>query len=231
MYNSKLNFKSSAFQCPYCGVYVKQKWYDIAKGMISERGLDYYEEFIPELHLSVCSKCGKYALWLNDSIIHPVGSIAPWPADGMPVSLKEDYLEARNVASISPKSACALLRLCLQKLLNYVGRNVRNIELGSINLIKEGRPQKLSDALWAVRATGPGAVPPGEISQRDNIETAITLFELINLIVESSVSRQREVSQFCRTFPKRKSARKSQARQKVRIEKREIIPTPTILYR
>jgi hypothetical protein len=231
MFSSKLNFKLDAFRCPHCGVYAKQKWHDLAKGVMSERGLDYYEGFIPGMHLSVCPKCRKNVFWLNDTIIYPAVSIAPWPTDDMPIQIREDFLEARNVLTVSPKAASALLRLCLQKLLNHLGRNGRNLDLGSIILTKKGSPQKLTDALWAVKAIGPGAVPPGEISPKDDIETATTLFELINLIVDASVSRQREVNRFYNMLPKTKSVRKRRAQAKIRTKKREIIPTPTILYR
>ena len=231
MFSSKLNFKSNAFRCPYCGVYSKQKWYDLAKGVMSDRGLDYYEGFIPEIHMSVCPKCHKNIFWLNDTIIYPAVSIAPWPIDNMPLQIREDFLEARNVLAASPKAASALLRLCMQKLLVHLGRNGRNIDFGSIILTKEGSPQKLTDALWAVKAIGPGAVPPGEISPKDNIDTAITLFELINLITEAAVSRQREVNRFYNTLPKRKSVRKRKTQARIITKKREIIPTPTILYR
>src|SRR4030042_5468530 len=109
MFNSQ-NFRAHTFQCPYCGGYAKQKWYNVAKGVMSEKGLDYYEGFIPELRLSICPQCNRYALWLNDTILHPALSNAPWPSETMPLTIKEDFLEARTVATTSPKAASALLR-------------------------------------------------------------------------------------------------------------------------
>jgi hypothetical protein len=230
MFSSKLDFKSNTFQCPYCGVYAKHKLYDMAKGIMSERGLDYYEGFVPELHLTICSKCDKFVLWLNDKIIYPTVSVAPWPSEDMPTNIREDFLEARNVLEVSPKSACAILRLCLHRLLDHLARSGREIDLSSIVLLRKGTPQKLTDALWAVKAIGPGAIPPAEISPKDDIRTAISLFELINLIVEATISRQREADQFYNMLPGRRTARRRQTRPKSRAE-REIIPTPTLLYR
>jgi hypothetical protein len=229
MFSSKLNFKSNYFQCPHCQAYVRQKWYDVGKGLISEKELNYCEEFMPELHFSVCSKCGRYALWLFDRMIHPAWSVAPWPATGMPEKIKQDFLEAREIVSDSPKSACALLRICLQKLLTYFGLNGRHTDLASLNIIRDGRSQRLTDALWLVRAIGPGTAKPGELCPRDTLETAINLFQLVNLIVESKTSPNIEVSQF--RVPSKKLVRRRRVRLRVVKKKREIIPTPTILYR
>jgi Domain of unknown function (DUF4145) len=230
MFNSP-SFKATAFQCPYCRRHAKQEWYNVAKGVMSKKGLDYYEGFISELHLSVCVQCNRYVLWLNDTIIHPALSIAPWPSEDVPLNIKEDFLEARIVATTSPRAACALLRLCLQKLMIHLGENGKNIELNIVNLVKKGLPNKFSAALLAVRAIGPGAEQPGKINLRDDVETAMALFSLINRIVESIASRQREINRLYPRLPKKKSARKRQRQKKTQIKKREIIPTPTILYR
>lgn len=232
MPNPALDFKANVFHCPHCGVYAKQDWYNIAKGKISEKGLDYYEGFISDLYLSLCSQCNRYSLWLNDKIIYPTLSIAPWPIEDMPLNVKDDFLEARAIANTSPKAAAALLRLCLQKLMSYLGENSKNLELDVSNLIKKGLPEKFRDALWAVRVIGVDAVRPGEISLKDDVDTAVALFNLINMIVESTISQQRRVSQLYTTLPNQGPVRKRQTRKKSRkSKKREVIPKPTILYR
>lgn len=232
MFNPKLDFRATAFHCPHCGAYAKQEWYNIAKGVISEKGLDYYEGFIPDLRLSSCSKCNRYALWLNDKIIYPALSIAPWPIEDMPLSVKDDFMEARGIVNTSPRAASALLRVCLQKLMGYLGESGRNTELDIDGLIKKGLPSKFRDALWSVRAVGPDAAPPGEISVKDDVDTAVALFNLINMIVEATISQQRKVNQLYTTLPNPKPAQKRRTRKKARKpKKREVIPKPTILYR
>jgi hypothetical protein len=238
MLNPKLDFRAHAFHCPHCGVYAKQDWYNIAKGVISEKGLDYYEGFIPDLRLSSCTKCSRYALWLNEKIIYPALSIAPWPIEDMPLSVKEDFMEARGIVNTSPKAAAALLRMCLQKLMSCLGESGRNAELDIYGLIRKGLPSKFRDALWAVRVIGPGAIPPGEISVKDDVDTAVALFNLINMIVEATISQQRKVNQLYTTLPNPKPPQKKRTRKKTKKPKRprqpgkrEIIPKPTILYR
>jgi hypothetical protein len=231
MPNPPLGFKAIVFHCPHCGVYAKHDWYNLAKGKISDRGLDYYEGFIPDLYLSLCSQCKRYSIWLDDKIIYPALSVAPWPIEDMPLSVKEDFLEARSIANTSPKAATALLRLCLQKLMRYLGESGKNLELDTAGLIKKGLPEKFRDALWAVRVIGVDAVPPGAISPKDDVDTAVALSNLINMIVESTISQQKKVDQLYTTLPNPKPARKRQSRRKRKSRKREVIPKPTILYR
>jgi hypothetical protein len=230
--NPKLDFKASAFHCPHCGVYAKQQWYNMAKAAISEKGLDYYAGFVRGLYLSMCSKCGKYALWLNEKILYPALSIAPWPIEDMPVNVKEDFLEARSIVNTSPKAASALLRIGLQKLMCCLGESGKNMEIDVSNLIRRGLPERFRDALRAVRVIGANSIRPNEISPMDDLETATALFSLVNMIVEATISQQRKVTQLYTSLPNPKPSQKRQTRKKARKRKKsEVIPKPTILYR
>jgi len=231
MFNSP-NSDARTLQCPYCKSYSKQQWYNVAKGVMSKKGLDYYEGFVPELLLSVCPQCNRYTLWLNDKMILPPMSIAPWPSERMPLNIKEDFLEARTVLAASPKAASALLRICLQNLMTHLGEKGRNIELDIANLARKGLPNNFISAMLAARVIGPTAVPPGKINSSDDVETAMTLFNLINMMSESTIQRQRKTNQlYPKTPGKRRKVKEKPIPKKNPIKKREIIPTPTILYR
>jgi len=229
-----MDFKAKEFSCPHCGFNTKHRWYYLAKGGISERGFNYYVGFVSDLHLSLCSQCSNFTLWLNEKIIYPNLSKAPLPIEDMPLEIKEIFLEAREIVHRSPRAASALLRLSLQELVKHLGETNRNLELAILNLIKKGLPDKFYDALWAVRAIGKKAIKPGVINYRDNIDTAITLFNLLNMLVESTISQQRKVNQLYTSIPKPEPIRKRKRVQKKKVKKakeREVIPKPTILYR
>jgi hypothetical protein len=230
-----LDFKANVFQCPHCGLSAKHEWHNIAKGVISENGISYYEGFVPDLYMSLCSQCNRYTLWHNDKIIYPALSFAPWPTEDMPLDIKDAFLEARSVVTSSPKAASALLRLCLQNLMIHLGENGKNLELNISNLIKKGLPKKFRDALRAVRAIGFDAVKPGEIHPKDDGDTAVALFNLINMIVETTISEQKKVNQLYTTLPNPKHVRKKKRTRKRKKrkpkKKEEVIPKPTILYR
>jgi len=232
--NLTLNFKKNIFQCPHCGISTKHEWYNLAKGKIAKNGINYYEAFIPNFYLSLCSKCKKYTVWLNDKIIYPDLSFAPWPTQDMPLDIKDGYLEARGVVTSSPKAASALLRMCLRNLMIHLGESGKNIELDISNLTKKGLPKKFHHALWAAGVIGAGATKPNEINLKDDVDTAIALFNLLNKIVEATISQQKKVKRLYTKLPKPKPARKKKRTRKrtKRTEKEsDVIPKPTILYR
>jgi len=232
--NLTLNFKKNIFQCPHCGISTKHEWYNLAKGKIAKNGINYYEAFIPNFYLSLCSKCKKYTVWLNDKIIYPDLSFAPWPTQDMPLDIKDGYLEARGVVTSSPKAASALLRMCLRNLMIHLGESGKNIELDISNLTKKGLPKKFHHALWAAGVIGAGATKPNEITLKDDVDTAIALFNLLNKIVEATISQQKKVKRLYTKLPKPKPARKKKRTRKrtKRTEKEsDVIPKPTILYR
>lgn len=234
MPNLTLNFKKNIFQCPHCGISTKHEWYNLAKGKIAKNGINYYEAFIPNFYLSLCSKCKKYTVWLNDKIIYPDLSFAPWPTQDMPLDIKDGYLEARGVVTSSPKAASALLRMCLRNLMIHLGESGKNIELDISNLTKKGLPKKFHHALWAAGVIGAGATKPNEINLKDDVDTAIALFNLLNKIVEATISQQKKVKRLYTKLPKPKPARKKKRTRKrtKRTEKEsDVIPKPTILYR
>lgn len=225
------NSGAPPLQCPYCKSYSKQQWYNVVKGVMSKKGLDYYEGFIPDLHLSICPQCNRYSLWLNDKILHPPMFTAPLPSERMPKSVREDFLEARTVVANSPKAASALLRLCLQKTMICLGEKGKNIELDIANLKRKGMPCNFISTMLDTRVIGSMAVPPGKISPSDDVETAMKLFNLVNKMIVSTIQHQRGIRKLHLKNAKKRRVSKKLTPKENPIKKREIIPTPTILYR
>ena len=229
-----LDFKIKAFNCPHCGTNTKHKWYYLAKGGITEKGFNYYVGFVPDLNFGLCSQCNNFTLWLNRKLIFPALSLAPKPTEDMPISVKKTFLEASKIVKSSPRAASALLRLSIQKLIKHLGEKSRNLETSVSNLIEKGLSNKFYDALLAVRILGKKAVKPGVINSKDDINTAIALFILVNMLVESTISQQRKVNQLYTSLPKPKPVKRKKRIQKKKtptVTKRAIIPKPTILYR
>jgi hypothetical protein len=229
-----LDFKAKAFSCPHCGTNTKHKWYYLAKGGITEKGFNYYVGFVPDLNFGLCVQCNNFTLWLNEKLIYPSLFLAPKPTEDMPISVKKTFLEARKIVEGSPRAASALLRLSIQKLIKHLGEKSRNLETAVSNLIEKGLSNKFYDALLAVRILGKKAVKPGVINSKDDINTAIALFILVNMLVESTISQQRKVNQLYTSLPKPKPVKRKkriQRKKTTTIKKRAIIPKPTILYR
>jgi len=193
-------FNKSGFHCPFCGAYAKQKWYacnPLGTGFLSS----FQNDVQNNLFVCLCSHCSRYSIWFREEKIYPISSSAPLPSEDMPEDVKEDYEEARSVVEVSPRSAAALLRLALQKLMIHLGESGKNLNDDIANLVKKGLPEKIQKALDAVRVVGNNAVHPGELDLRDDKETALALFDLLNMIVEVMITQPKKVDEIYKKLP------------------------------
>lgn len=187
-----------AFNCPYCGVKAQQDWHSIYYNVNS----DYFN--LNDFTSSRCSHCLKRTYWFVDKMIIPFGTTAPIPHVDMPETIIDDYNEARNIVNLSPRGAAALLRLSLQKLMVELGESGKDINKDIGSLVKKGLPEEIQQALDILRVIGNESVHPGELDLRDDQETALQLFELINFIVEERISRKKRISSLFSDLPESK---------------------------
>ncbi len=199
-------FKLEAFNCPFCNTYAHQKWYSGAGCNIN----DTYRTIshrIPDINFSCCMKCKKHAIWDSLNLIFPRTSLAPMPTENMPDNVKEDYQEARNLVSDSPRAAAALLRLALQKLTPHLGEKGEKIDDDIANLVEKGLPVKIQKALDTLRVIGNESVHPGQIDMKDNIEVATLLFSHLNTIVSVMITNPKEIDKLYEKLPETKRKR------------------------
>src|SRR4051794_33200182 len=100
-----------AFNCPNCMAYSEQSWSPLNTSQGS----------IPNFMVSQCVHCKNIAVWHHDSLIFPDRAAVPFPLPEMPDNVRADCDEARSVHARSPRSAAALLRLGIQKLMVHLG--------------------------------------------------------------------------------------------------------------
>jgi len=194
-----------AFNCPHCGAYSHQKWF-------STDDIDFYEDEIVLVEIeansyireriNVCARCGNYSLWVEGKMVYPQSS-APLPVDDMPSEVKEDFLEARNIVDPSPRAASALLRLALEKLVTkHLNSNGKDLNERIGNLVKQhGLPSKIQRSLDVVRVIGNNAVHPGSIDLKDDKKTAISLFNILNIIVEKMITEPQKIDEIYDNLP------------------------------
>ncbi|WP_338542794.1 DUF4145 domain-containing protein [Paenibacillus tundrae] len=186
------DYRSDKFSCPYCEVYTTQSWDDLFYG-----GSDGYFE-LAELAMCTCDHCFQRSYWYKSEMIIPVESYSkiPSPHQDMPIELVQDYEEARSIAPLSPRGAAALLRLVLEKLLTeLVGENSKGINDNIKLLVRNGLPQRVEQALDIVRVVGNNAVHPGKLDLKDDNHTTLTLFGLINFIVENQITQPKMLNE------------------------------------
>jgi hypothetical protein len=132
-----------------------------------------------------------------------IDSTIPLPHVDMPDELHKDYLEALRVYPMSPRAACALLRLLIQKLCKVLGGKGKHINDDIKEFVSIGLPHHIQQSLDVIRVIGNNAVHPGQINLDDNPKIAKDLFRLTNLIVEEMIGA-----------PKRQATYKQDAAEK-----------------
>ncbi len=188
-------FQSDGFNCPHCGAFAAQSWYIVKKH-------DKFSSYdVKELQINTCQRCFSNAFWLDEKMLYPVSSVAPLPSEDMPEDVEEDFTEARNIVNLSPRAACALLRLATQRLMIQLGEKGKNINDDIGNLVKKGLPEKMQKAFDSVRVIGNNAIHPGEINLKDDIKTAIALFGLINMIIDVMIIQPKKVEEIFNKIP------------------------------
>lgn len=193
-----------------------ERWADLmAKGRpFFEHSADakYGCEDVYNLHFARCYNCKDISIWIYDRLVWPQRGEGPDPNADLPDDVRTDYDEASTILDLSPRGAAALLRLCIQKLCKDLGEKGENINDDIKALVKKGLDVRLQQALDVVRVVGNNAVHPGLIDLRDDRATAETLFGLVNLIAEKTITEPKHVEEIYGSLPE--SARKA-------IEKRD----------
>ena len=182
------NFRTDAFNCPYCGAYAHQSWSENIRAVFGLGGAK-VSKGMSQLAVSSCKRCQEEAIWIKEQLVDPQRSSAPAPHPEMPDSVRSDYEEADAILNKSPRGAAALLRFAIQNLcveLKEKGKNL-NDDIGS--LVGKGLRTEVQQALDAVRVIGANAVHPLQMDLKDDHQTCGALFALINMIVEDCIAR------------------------------------------
>ena len=179
---------------------------EISGEVFSEKKEQICSDRLTNLFVSRCYSCDRLAVWVHENIAYPPVRNGEPPNADMPEDIRADYEEARAVISASPRSAAALLRLCIQKLCKHFGERGQNINEDIKNLVAKGLDLRIQQALDVVRVVGNEAVHPGQLDLRDDTQTAESLFRLVNLVVEKMVSEPNHIKSMFDKLPESKRA-------------------------
>jgi hypothetical protein len=160
-----------------------------------------HRRLVENIHISQCYSCKQITIWKYDTILFPKELYEVEANGDLAEDIRQDFDEARAVLDISPRSAAALLRLCIQKLclqLGYQGKDL-NADIGE--MVKAGLAPQVQMALDTVRVIGNESVHPGTMDLRDNRETATKLFSLVNRIAYDTITHPRELNQLYSSLP------------------------------
>lgn len=198
------------FTCPYsdCGTFALQYYGNLSRVDVSLGESTSTTRLLgkmPPVNVSKCEACGREAIYIGGQLSLPADSDAPPPAADLPQDCKLDYEEARAIQAKSPRGAAALLRLTIQKLLPYLGAKKPDINAAIGELVASGKIKtQIQKALDTVRVIGNESVHPGEMDLRDDRDTALALFRIVNLIVETEITEPKRLEALYASLPPRK---------------------------
>lgn len=202
-------FRENAFHCPHCNVFSHQYWsvaQFVPKSRHDSRRI-VVPANIPGLSVAHCEHCKKYSLWEHGAIVYPPHTRAPVATEDMPASVRKYYDEARSIASRSPRSAAALLRLAAKKLCEELGEHEQNLYCAIGNLEKRNLPKEVIQSLDTVRIVGNEAgAHEGQIdlTDKDNEDVVDRLFKLVNIIVEKTITEPNYIKETFGLLPEDK---------------------------
>lgn len=199
------DYMKNSFTCPHCGTlslmhYIRVNY---VKGDYHSTNI-YKNDKIGDswIIIATCHNCKKKIIWVDNIYAYP-DIIAEEANADMPDSVKQLYDEASLIYNKSPRAACALLRLAIDRLCNELGETDRDINKNIGALVRKGLPETVQKALDVVRVVGNKAVHPGQIAfDVDDKDTAIMLMRLLNIIVERMITEPKEIDSLYQKLPK-----------------------------
>lgn len=181
----------------------------IASGLVlldRKQNGSYVNYEVGNLNLSECYNCKKIAVWVHDNLAFPAHRIGVLPNSDLPDELTADFEEARTIIGNSPRGAAALMRLVIQKLCAHLGEKGKSIDDDIASLVAKGLNPLVQKALDVVRVVGNEAVHPGTIDLKDNRDTALRLFGLVNAIADQMITHPKAVQEMYDQLPPGKLA-------------------------
>lgn len=181
----------ASFHCPHCHAFAQQHWGAAQRSVAPVSGWK----------ICKCNHCGRCSLFDDELLVYPkqIGNVRP-NAD-LSEDTKNDFEEARQIVTTSPRGAAALLRLCIQKLCVELGQPGKNIDNDIAALVRDGLPPIVQKSMDVVRVIGNECVHPGVLDMEDDVETANALFVLVNLIANVMISQPKQVQSVYNSLP------------------------------
>lgn len=191
---------SNTFTCPYCHAVSRFDCY-ILGNTFPVLGVD------SKIVFARCDACSEASVFLitgdeEFQLFPDLLTDIPQPNVDMPEDIEKIYLEAAKVLKDSPRASAALSRLAIDQLtLKFSNKNNLNTRIA--DMVSKGLSPMVQQALDAVRVIGNNAVHPGTIDLSDDSKLALSLLELINLIVDKQISEPKKIQEVYDRLPKR----------------------------
>jgi hypothetical protein len=138
------------------------------------------------LHVSRCSNCKGFAIWVRDRLVFPievgeaphtieadfeeVGEDVQEPAESVEEVL-EDFEEAAAILNKFPRGAAALTRICIQRMMPLVKGNAKNPDENFSSLVRKGLEVEIQQAMDVLQVVGKSPLQLSEVDLEEENET------------------------------------------------------------
>lgn len=190
------------FNCPHCGAITHARWMDLYSA--NGGGLTTLPQSVKAAQTACCPRLISIWILVGDGYVqlYPMQVSVPQPHPDMPTDIAADFQEARVVYRHSPRSSAALLRLCLEKLCTHLlGEKKKSIHEAIGALVAQGLPVEVQQALDATKIIGNNAIHVIELDIASNPDLALSLFGLINFIVDNRISQPAKIKALYTQLP------------------------------
>jgi hypothetical protein len=176
-----------------------------SKIVFTDNETDYSEKpCLQNLFVSQCYNCKRWSVWINEDLTYPPKKFGAPPNQDLPPDVLAIVDEARGILDLSPKGSAALLRLAIQMLCKYLGKAGNDLNDDIASLVADGLNPIVQKSLDIVRVIGNESVHPGSIDLNDDKDTAIRLFDLVNIITEQMITQPKHVEALFEKLPESK---------------------------
>ena len=137
---------------------------------------DQCEFYAPErICLWRCPGCGRLCLEVDREIAYPLGSSVE-PNQHMPTDAQDIFREAQGIINASPRAACAMLRVCVERMVNARKPQGKNLaeKTESLNL-----PDNMRKLANVCRLVGNDAVHSNAINFSVGSDEALAVSEAL----------------------------------------------------
>lgn len=191
----KPQLNENAFNCPHCGAYTGMSWGPGYASISTWKALN-------GIMIAICYRCDQISIWNGTVMIFPAVISIDDPNEDLTNDIKLDYKEAGEILNKSPRGAAALLRLAIEKLMNYLKAEGKDLNEKIQWLVdNRGLNVQIQKSLDILRVIGNNAVHPGELNLKDTPEIANALFKLVNLIAEKTITEPKEIDTLFNNLP------------------------------
>jgi hypothetical protein len=151
-----------------------------------------------------CDNCKDFSIWIGERMVYPLKLEVSRAHVDTPAEILPDYNEAAEIFAISPRASAAILRVALEKLLNFIGLKGDDINGNIKNLVELGLSEELQRSMDIIRILGNESVHYGSVNLNEDRTTANKLFLIFNLIVEKTITNRNMLADIYDQLPENK---------------------------